>query len=148
MEKTNAAALAKRQKQSVIVARMLLTCLKASHKNFHTKHLGAMFEPYLVAMAVVQSERPMTIAEIAKELGMPRSNTLRGVRELLRFGAFLKAGRKYVISPDYLAARAEADYFLTMLEAIGVASRELAKLDGPEMGSSANGRLRECIPRS
>jgi len=141
-------ALARRQKQSVIVARMLLTCLKASHKNFHTKHLGAMFEPYLVAMAVVQSERPMTIAGIANELGMPRSNTLRGVRELVRFGAFLKAGRRHVISPNYLAARAEADYFLTMLEAIGVASRELAKLDGPEMGSSANGRLRECIPRS
>ena len=80
----------RRQKQSVIVARMLLTCLKASHKNFHTKHLGAMFEPYLVAIAIVQSERPMTIAEIAKELGMPRSDTLRGVRELVRSRAKIR----------------------------------------------------------
>jgi hypothetical protein len=84
---TTAAAQAKRQKQSAIVCRMMLTILKAAHKNFHTKHLGAMFEEYLVGMALAQAEGvPMTIAEIARVLNMPRSNVRRGLDALIGFG--------------------------------------------------------------
>ena len=127
---TTAAAQAKRQKQSAIVCRMMLTILKAAHKNFHTKHLGAMFEEYLVGMALAQAEGvPMTIAEIARVLNMPRSNVRRGLDALIGFGMCLRVERTFTINPAYYAERVDVDYILTIQEAIAVAARELAKMD-------------------
>jgi len=109
---------------------MMLTILKAAHKNFHTKHLGAMFEEYLVGMTLSAEGAPMTIAEIARALNMPRSNAQRGADSLIRFGMCLKTGRTLVINPDYYAERADDDSIVAIQEAIFIAARELAKLDG------------------
>ena len=106
------AALAKRHKQSAIVGRLTVACFVAMRSGYARKHLGAVFEELLVALAIRINDDlgmpPLTASDIAKHLGVPRSNVRRCLDVLIGEGVVRKNGeRGYRGELDWLAARIE-----------------------------------------
>src|SRR5262249_39820794 len=117
------AASAKRHKQSAIVGRLLVTCFVAMRSGYARKHPGAVFEELLVAMMIRISDDlgapPRTASDIAKHLGLPRSNVRRCLDALIGEGVIRKeAERGYRGELDWLASRIDAEYFLKIRDAI------------------------------
>jgi IclR helix-turn-helix domain len=88
------AALAKRQKQSAVVGRLLVACFVAMRSGYPRKHLGAVFEELLIAMMIRVSDDlgapPRTASDISKYLGLPRSNVRRCLDVLISEGVVRK----------------------------------------------------------
>jgi hypothetical protein len=130
------AALAKRHKQSAIVGRLTVACFVAMRSGYARKHLGAVFEELLVALAIRINDDlgmpALTASDIAKHLGVPRSNVRRCLDVLIGEGVVRKNGeRGYRGELDWLAARIDAEYFLKIRDAIITAADELKALDAP-----------------
>ena len=129
------AALVKRHKQSAIVGRLLVACFVAMRSGYPRKHLGAVFEELLVAMMIRMSEDlgapPRTASDISRYLGLPRSNVRRCLDALIGEGVIRKEGEHgYRGELDWLASRIDAEYFLTIRDAIVTAADQLKALDG------------------
>jgi hypothetical protein len=128
------ARLEKRHKQSAIVGRLLVTCFVAMRSGYPRKHLGAVFEELLVAMMIRVSDDlgapPRTASDISKYLGFPRSNVRRCLNALIGEDVIRKEGEHgYRGKSDWLASRIDAEYFLTIRDAIITAADELKALD-------------------
>ena len=134
------AALAKRHKQSAIVGRLLVACFVAMRSGYARKHLGAVFEELLVAMMIRMSDElgapPRTASDISRYLGLPRSNVRRCLNALIDEGVVRKVNENgHTGELDWLASRLDAEYFLTIRDAIVTAADALKALDGPGDGT-------------
>ncbi|WP_038384920.1 MarR family transcriptional regulator [Bradyrhizobium elkanii] len=121
-----------RQRQSAVVADMMLTIVAAMQRDYRRKHIGASFEELLVAMAVRRNDNqgkpPINVAALEKVLNVPRSNVSRAVATLIRHqGIIRKVDHAYTGNPAYLAPRVDAAYFTAIREAIITAAHELQK---------------------
>jgi DNA-binding transcriptional ArsR family regulator len=130
------AALAKRHKQSAIIARLTVACFVAMRSGYPRKHIGAVFEELLVALAIRINDDlgmpPLTASDIAKHLGLPRSNVRRCLDALISEGVIRKeADGGYRGELDWLASRIDAEYFLKIRDAVITAADELKALDAP-----------------
>jgi hypothetical protein len=130
------AALAKRHKQSAIIARLTVACFVAMRSGYPRKHIGAVFEELLVALAIrINDDLGMpllTASDIAKHLGLPRSNVRRCLDALISEGVIRKeADGGYRGELDWLASRIDAEYFLKIRDAVITAADELKALDAP-----------------
>ena len=130
------AALAKRHKQSAIIARLTVACFVAMRSGYPRKHIGAVFEELLVALAIRINDDlgmpPPTASDIAKHLGLPRSNVRRCLDALISEGVIRKeADGGYRGELDWLASRIDAEYFLKIRDAVITAADELKALDAP-----------------
>jgi hypothetical protein len=128
------AALAKRHKQSAIIARLTVTCFVAMRSGYGRKHLGAVFEELLVGLAIRISDDlgmpPLTASDISRHLGLPRSNVRRCLDVLVGEGVLRKeAEGGYRGQLDWLASRVDAEYFLKIRDAIVAAADQLKALD-------------------
>ncbi|WP_312015620.1 helix-turn-helix domain-containing protein [Bradyrhizobium liaoningense] len=129
-------ALAKRHKQSAIISRLTVTCFMAMRSGYARKHLGAVFEEILVALATRINDDfgapPISASDISRHLGLPRSNVRRCLEVLIDEGVIRKEGEHgYRGELDWLAARIDAEYFLKIRDAIVAAADELKALDAP-----------------
>jgi hypothetical protein len=134
--KNSDAALAKRHKQSAIIGRLTVSCFVAMRSGYARKHLGAVFEELLVALAIRIADDlgtpPLTASHLSKHLGLPRSNVRRCLEALIGEGVIRKQGEHgYTGELDWLASRIDAEYFLTIRDAIINAADELKALDRP-----------------
>jgi IclR helix-turn-helix domain len=130
------AALAKRHKQSATIARLTVACFVAMRSGYPRKHIGAVFEELLVALAIRINDDlgmpPLTASDIAKHLGLPRSNVRRCLDALISEGVIRKeADGGYRGELDWLASRIDAEYFLKIRDAVITAADELKALDAP-----------------
>jgi IclR helix-turn-helix domain len=130
------AALAKRHKQSAIIARLTVACFVAMRSGYPRKHIGAVFEELLVALAIRINDDlgmpPPTASDIAKHLGLPRSIVRRCLDALISEGVIRKeADGGYRGELDWLASRIDAEYFLKIRDAVITAADELKALDAP-----------------
>jgi IclR helix-turn-helix domain len=130
------AALAKRQKQSAVVGRLLVKCFVAMRSGYPRKHLGAVFEELLIAMMIRVSDDlgapPRTASDISKYLGLPRSNVRRCLDVLISEGVVRKVNEHgHTGELDWLASRIDAEYFVRIHDAIIAAADELKALDAP-----------------
>jgi IclR helix-turn-helix domain len=130
------AALAKRQKQSAVVGRLLVACFVAMRSGYPRKHLGAVFEELLIAMMIRVSDDlgapPRTASDISKYLGLPRSNVRRCLDVLISEGVVRKVNEHgHTGELDWLASRIDAEYFVRIHDAIIAAADELKALDAP-----------------
>jgi IclR helix-turn-helix domain len=129
-------ALAKRQKQSAVVGRLLVACFVAMRSGYPRKHLGAVFEELLIAMMIRVSDDlgapPRTAPDISKYLGLPRSNVRRCLDVLISEGVVRKVNEHgHTGELDWLASRIDAEYFVRIHDAIIAAADELKALDAP-----------------
>lgn len=134
MGKTITAALAKRQKQSAIVSEMMLNIVAAVRRAAHRKkNFSGLFEEWLVAMAIRQNEgrggEPLTVACIARILGIPRSNAKRAVDALIVQGRLRKEGAGFAADLGFLKRQINADYFKVVVVEILKAADGLHALD-------------------
>jgi DNA-binding IclR family transcriptional regulator len=75
---------------------------------------------------------PPTASDIAKHLGLPRSNVRRCLDALISEGVIRKeADGGYRGELDWLASRIDAEYFLKIRDAVITAADELKALDAP-----------------
>lgn len=130
------AALAKRQKQSAVVGRLLVACFVAMRSGYPRKHLGAVFEELLTAMMIRVSDDlgapPRTASDISKYLGLPRSNVRRCLDVLVSEGVVRRVNEHgHTGELDWLASRIDAEYFVRIHDAIITAADELKALDAP-----------------
>ena len=92
------AALAKRHKQSAIVGRLTVACFVAMRSGYARKHIGAVFEELLVALAIRIADDlgapPLTASGLSKHLGLPRSNVRRCLDALIGEGVVRKDGEQ------------------------------------------------------
>lgn len=128
------AAVTKREKQSAIVGRLLVTCFVAMRSGYPRKHLGAVFEELLVAMMIRVSDElgapPRTASDVSKYLGLPRSNVRRCLNALISEGVVRKVNEHgHTGELDWLASRIDAEYFVKIRSAIIAAADELKALD-------------------
>nr|WP_245283295.1 helix-turn-helix domain-containing protein [Bradyrhizobium sp. WSM2793] len=128
------AAVTKREKQSAIVGRLLVTCFVAMRSGYPRKHLGAVFEELLVAMMIRVSDElgapPRTASDVSKYLGLPRSNVRRCLNVLISEGVIRKVNEHgHTGELDWLASRIDAEYFVKIRGAIIAAADELKALD-------------------
>ena len=128
------AALARRHKESAIVGRLTVACFVAMRSGYARKHLGAVFEELLVALAIRVADDlgapPLTASDLSRHLGLPRSNVRRCLDALINEGVIRKDGEYgYRGALDWLAARIDAPYFLRIRDAIITAADELKALD-------------------
>ncbi|MHC4055432.1 helix-turn-helix domain-containing protein [Bradyrhizobium sp. 25ACV] len=128
------AAVTKREKQSAIVGRLLVTCFVAMRSGYPRKHLGAVFEELLVAMMIRVSDElgapPRTASDVSKYLGLPRSNVRRCLNVLISEGVVRKVNEHgHTGELDWLASRIDAEYFVKIRGAIIAAADELKALD-------------------
>lgn len=103
--------------------------------GYERKHLGAVFEELLVALAIRVNDDfgapPITASDIARHLGVPRSNVRRCLDLLIDEGVIRKEGEHgYRGELDWLAARIDAGYFRKIHDAIIIAADQLKALDG------------------
>jgi IclR helix-turn-helix domain len=129
-------ALAKRQKQSAVVGRLLVACFVAMRSGYPRKHLGAVFEELLIAMMIRVSDDlgapPRTAPDISKYLGLPRSNVRRCLDVLISEGVVRKVNEHgHTGELDWLTSRSDAEYFVRIHDAIIAAADELKALDAP-----------------
>lgn len=127
--------LARRHRQSAIVARMMLTIVALFHRDYSRKHIGAVFEELLVAMAVRDHDEhgdgvPISVNGIAKKLGVPRSNVIRAVARLIHHGVIERSEKGCRGRLDYLQARIDAEYFTGIVRAVIEAADELKQTNG------------------
>ena len=130
------AALANRHKQSAIIGRLTVACFVAMRSGYARKHLGAVFEELLVGLAIRINDdlgmSPLTASDIAKHLGLPRSNVRRCLDALIEEGVIRKDDEcGYRGELDWLASRIDAEYFIKIRDAIITAADELKALDAP-----------------
>jgi hypothetical protein len=130
------AALVKRHKQSAIIARLTVTCFVAMRSGYPRKHIGAVFEELLVGLAIRINDDlgmpPLTASDIAKHLGLPRSNVRRCLDALIGESVIRKeADGGYRGELDWLASRIDAEYFLKIRDAVITAADALKTLDAP-----------------
>jgi len=128
--------LAKRHKQSAIIGRMTVACFVAMRSGYARKHLGAVFEELLTALAIRVADDlgapPLTASDLSKCLGLPRSNVRRCLEALISEGVIRKEDEHgYRGELDWLASRIDAEYFLKIRNAIITAADELKALDAP-----------------
>jgi len=128
------APLEKRHKQSAVVARLTVACFVAMRSGYPRKHLGAVFEELLVALAIRINDdmgaRALTASDISRYFGLPRSNVRRCLDVLIGEGVVRKEGeRGYRGELDWLASRIDAEYFVRIRDAIITAADELKALD-------------------
>ncbi|MBB4361294.1 putative ArsR family transcriptional regulator [Bradyrhizobium sp. CIR18] len=126
--------MTKREKQSAIVGRLLVTCFVAMRSGYPRKHLGAVFEELLVAMMIRVSDElgapPRTASDVSKYLGLPRSNVRRCLNALISEGVVRKVNEHgHTGELDWLASRIDAEYFVKIRSAIIAAADELKALD-------------------
>ena len=130
------AAVAKRHRQSAIISRLTVACFVAMRSGYARKHLGAVFEELLAALAIRLADDlgapPLTASDLSKYLGLPRSNVRRCLEALISEGVIRKEGEHgYKGELDWLASRIDAEYFLKIRDAIVAAADELKALDTP-----------------
>jgi hypothetical protein len=126
--------LAKRHKQSAIVGRLTVAGFVAMRSGYARKHIGAVFEELLVSLAIRVVDDlgapSLTVSELSRRLGLPRSNVRRCLNSLISEGVIRKEGEfGYRGELDWLASRVDADYFLKIRDAIIVAADELKALE-------------------
>ncbi|QOG18060.1 helix-turn-helix domain-containing protein [Bradyrhizobium sp. SEMIA] len=129
-------ALAKRHKQSAIIGRLTVACFVAMRSGYARKHLGAVFEELLTALAIRVADDlgapPLTASDLSRHLGLPRSNVRRCLEALIEEGVVRKENEHgYRGELDWLASRIDAEYFLIIRNAIITAADELKALDAP-----------------
>jgi hypothetical protein len=134
MGKAISAALAKRHRQSVIVSEMMISIVAGVRWAFkRKKNFSGLFEEWLVAMAIRLNDgrggKPLTVASIAKNLGIPRSNAKRAVEGLIGEGMIRKEGAGFVGSIEFLQKQIDADYFKIAVGAIIAAADRLRALE-------------------
>jgi hypothetical protein len=122
--------LAIRHKQSAIIGRLTVACFVAMRSGYPRKHLGAVFEEVLTALAIRVADDlgapPLTASDLSKYLGLPRSNVRRCVEALISEGVIRKEDKGgYRGELDWLASRIDAEYFLKIRDAIITAADEL-----------------------
>ena len=87
---TSGAALVKRHKQSAIIGRLTVACFVAMRSGYDRKHLGAVFEELLTALAIRVADDlgapPLTASDLSRHLGLPRSNVRRCLEALIEEG--------------------------------------------------------------
>ncbi|CCE11142.1 hypothetical protein BRAS3843_640010 [Bradyrhizobium sp. STM 3843] len=129
------AALAKRHRQSAIIARLTVASFVAMRSGYPRKHIGAVFEELLVALAIRIADDlgavPSTASGLSKRLGLPRSNVRRCLDALISEGVIRKEEDGYRGELDWLVSRVDADYFLKIRDAIITAADELKALELP-----------------
>ncbi|MGJ4941318.1 helix-turn-helix domain-containing protein [Bradyrhizobium sp. HKCCYLS1011] len=129
------AALAKRHRQSAIIARLTVASFVAMRSGYPRKHIGAVFEELLVALAIRIADdlgaTPSTASGLSKRLGLPRSNVRRCLDALISEGVIRKEEDGYRGELDWLVSRVDADYFLKIRDAIITAADELKGLELP-----------------
>ena len=135
-------ALEKRHKQSAIISRLTVACFVAMRSGYDRKHLSAVFEELLVGLVIRVNDDlgapPITASDIARHLGVPRSNVRRCLDLLIGEGVIRKEGQYgYRGELDWLAARIDAEYFLKIRDAIIAAADQLQALDAPSQSSAA-----------
>jgi hypothetical protein len=128
------AALTKRHRQSAIIGRLTVACFMAMRSGYARKHIGAVFEELLVALAIRIADDlgapPLTASDLSKHLGLPRSNIRRCLDALISEGVVRKESeRGYRGELDWLASRVDAEYFVKIRDAIITAADELKALD-------------------
>ena len=133
--KNSDATLTKRHRQSAIVGRLLVAGFVAMRSGYARKHIGAVLEELLVALAVRIADDfgapPLTASHLSKHLGLPRSNVRRCLDALISEGVIRKEGEHgYRGELDWLAARVDAEYILKIQGAIITAADEVKALDG------------------
>jgi hypothetical protein len=111
---------------------MMIVIFNAMRRAFDRRqNFAASFERVLVAMAISRNDdaggAPLTIADIAKILTMPRSNAKRATDMLIGVGAIRKQGAGFVLNLPYMEARTDADYFKAMVGAIIKAADDLRR---------------------
>jgi hypothetical protein len=136
LSRNSDAALAKRHKQSAIIGRLLVACFVAMRSGYPRKHLGAVFEELLIAMMIRMSDElgapPRTASDISRYLGLPRSNVRRCLDALISEAVVRKVNENgHTGELDWLASRVDAEYFLTIRDAIITAADALKALDEP-----------------
>jgi len=133
---TSDPALVKRHKQSAIIGRLTVACFVAMRSGYDRKHLGAVFEELLTALAIRVADDlgtpPLTASDLSRHLGLPRSNVRRCLEALIEEGVVRKENEHgYRGELDWLASRVDAVYFRTIRDAIVRAADELKALDAP-----------------
>lgn len=122
-------ALAVRHSQSAIISQLCFAIIRAMQAAYHAKNIGQLVETYLVAMAIRINDdaggEPSTIATLAKYLNSPRSNVKRAADALVKHGMLKKEGTAYVGDLEFLAERADAEYFKQMVAAVLKAADDL-----------------------
>jgi hypothetical protein len=122
-------ALAVRHSQSAIISQLCFAIIKAMQAAYHAKNIGQLVETYLVAMAVRINDdagrEPCTIATLARFLNSPRSNVKRAADALVKHGMLKKEGTAYVGDLEFLADRADAEYFKDIVAAVLKAADDL-----------------------
>jgi hypothetical protein len=124
--------LAARHAQSAIISQLCFTVIKAMQTVYRAKNIGQLVETFLVAMAIRINDdaggEPSTIASLAKFLNVPRSNAKRAADALVKHGVLRKEGTAYVGDLDFLAERADAEYFKEVVAAVLKAADDLREI--------------------
>lgn len=112
----------------------------AMRSGYARKHIGAVFEELLVALAIRVADSlggpSLTASDLSKYLGLPRSNVRRCLEALIGEGVIRREGSNgYRGELDWLASRIDAEYFLKIRDAIITAADELKALDSPHDGA-------------
>ncbi|MEY9428164.1 putative transcriptional regulator [Bradyrhizobium ottawaense] len=122
---------ARRHTKAAAVSRMFLTCTRAMSRAYpHQKNVGQLLPDLLVIMAIrVNDQRrrckPISISQIARVTGLPRTNVRRILPLLLKVGVIDKSDDGYVGDTAFLRKRIKARYFQAILKAVERCAREL-----------------------
>jgi DNA-binding MarR family transcriptional regulator len=121
--------------QAAIVSTMMLAVARAMHGDYRRKHVGAVWEELLTAFVLWQADTvtdPMSVAEIAKVLGIPRSNVKRALDALIddNHGLARKTGQRYCRNVDFVSVRPNSRHFTDIRVSVIRAGRELERVFG------------------
>src|SRR5262249_32148120 len=108
----------------------------AMRSGYPRKHIGAVFEELLVAMAIRMSDDlgmpPRTASDLSRSLGLPRSNVRRCLDSLISEGVVRRVNENgHSGELDWLPSRIDADYFRRIRDEIVNAADALKALDAP-----------------
>ena len=115
--------------EAAIMGRMMLTMFAAVQRAYDpNRNIGAVIPEWIVSMFIRgnESNAPLSISRIAREIGLPRANVRRSLMNLMRLGLVLKVGDGYANNPEYIAKRAHD--LKRAVEALKIAVEALASL--------------------
>ena len=114
--------------QATIVSTMMLALARGFQGDYRRKHVGAVWEELLVAFVLWQADtvaQPMTVAEISRYLGIPRSNVARAMGALIEQGLACRVKRRYGRNVAFISVRPTSRFFREIREAVIKAGTEL-----------------------
>lgn len=131
LAKVKVSILIEQRNQRAHVGRMLIAIAAAIHRGYDRRHVGAIFEEFLVWSFIVVNDadggQPVRVSDISARLRLPRTNVRRAVDLLTAADVLQKEGYGVTQNLQFFVSRVDSECFASVQAAIVTAADALRR---------------------